>query len=401
MNAKRTYAKALRQLFLKSCTAEAALSLLALAMIAVFHGTATQDRLLLNLYYLGIVGTAYVLVRRRAFALAVLVALVAIGTTLAQVYFSGKPEIGDPLLGPVYDFAFWALLLFVGWRFAIEAYRLQTEEHRLQLQREIDERALAMRVAALTTTSHEVRQPLSAILALAETLLDASVGPLSEMQRDFVTDIDESAKYLLALVNDILDCAKAEAGMIELVHETVALPELVDQCIAIIEPKAAQAGLVVTAQISPDLREIVADPLRLKQILLNLLVNAVKFTEKNGSVKMQVRSTDKDVLISVRDTGRGIEPEQIEHLFDPYYQAASGDSGIGTGLGLSIVRHLTQLHGGSISVESVPGVGSVFCVSLPRAGTSSQHTAAQSAATAWNEITGTRPFEQTADAACV
>jgi signal transduction histidine kinase len=363
-------------------------------MIAVFHATAMEDRLLLNLYYIGIIGVTYVLIKRRALALGVLVALVAAGTTLAQVYFSAKREFGDPLLGPVYDLAVWTALLLMGWRFAIEAYRLQSEEHRLQRQREIDERAMATRAAALTSTSHEVRQPLSAILALTETLLDESTGPLSGVQRDFLRDIDESAKYLMALVSDILDYAKAEAGMIKLVPETVALPGLIDQCISMVEPRAAQAGVVVTAQVEPGLREIVADPLRLKQILLNLLTNAIKFNGEDGFVKMLVRASGSDVLISVRDTGRGIAPEQMEHLFDPYYQAAHGDGGIGTGLGLSIVRHLTQLHGGSISLESVPGVGSIFHVSLPRADVDNGPAEARAPATAGAETSGTLPAGQ-------
>jgi signal transduction histidine kinase len=146
----------------------------------------------------------------------------------------------------------------------------------------------------------------------------------------------------------------------------VALIELVEQCVAMIEPKAEQNRVSVTAQVSPEVKEVVADPLRLKQILLNLLTNAVKFNEEDGLVNVKARADGKDVLISVRDTGRGISPEQKENLFNPYYQAAHGDQGIGTGLGLSIIKHLTELHGGSISVESVPGSGSVFSVRLPR-----------------------------------
>jgi signal transduction histidine kinase len=132
------------------------------------------------------------------------------------------------------------------------------------------------------------------------------------------------------------------------------------------EPRAAEAGVSITAQVDQTVREIVADPLRLKQILLNLLSNAVKFNEQGGFVRMQVRSDGKDVVISVRDTGRGIQPEQMQRLFDPYYQAAHGDQGIGTGLGLSIIKHLVELHGGTILVDSVPGSGSVFTVRLPR-----------------------------------
>jgi cell cycle sensor histidine kinase DivJ len=148
----------------------------------------------------------------------------------------------------------------------------------------------------------------------------------------------------------------------------VAVPELVEQCIKMVESKAAKAEVTITAQMEPDVREIVADPLRLKQILINLLTNAVKFNEEGGFVKMQLRATSRDVFISVRDTGRGIAPEQVDRLFDPYFQAAHGDQGIGTGLGLCIIKHLVELHGGVVSVESVLGSGSVFTVRLPKAG---------------------------------
>jgi signal transduction histidine kinase len=352
----------------KYLTAEVGLAALTLLLIAAFHSAASEDRLLLNLYYIGIAGSAYALVKRRALALTVLVVFVAAGTTLAQVYFASKPESHDPLLDPLIDLAGWCVLLFLGWRLGVEAYRFQSEEHRLQVQREIDEKAMATRAAALTSTSHEVRQPLSAILAITETLMDQSAGPMNEVQQDFVADIDKCAKHLMALVNDILDYAKAEAGMIKLAPEAVALPELVHQCIAMAEPRAAEAAVTITAQVDPAVREVVADPLRLKQILLNLLSNAVKFNEQGGFVRMQVRTDGKDVVISVRDTGRGIAPEQLERLFDPYYQAAHGDQGIGTGLGLSIIKHLVELHGGSILVDSVPGSGSVFNVRLPREG---------------------------------
>jgi len=358
----------------KFLTVEVALTALTLLLIAVFHRVVSEDRLLLNLYYIGILTATYALVKRRALALTVLVVLVAAGTTLGQVYFVAGPGADDPLLDPITDLTSWSILLLFGWRLTLEAYRFQTEEYRLQMERRIDEKAMATRAAALTSTSHEVRQPLSAILAVSETLLDESAGPLNEVQRDFVNDIDECAKHLMTLINDTLDYAKAEAGMIKLAHEVVALPELINQCIQIAEPGAAEAEIAITAQIDPAVAEIVADPLRLKQILLNLFSNAVKFNERGGSVKIQVRPIDDDVCFSVRDTGRGISPEQIEHLFDPYYQAAHGDGGIGTGLGLSIIKHLVGLHAGSVSVDSVPGSGTVFTVRLPREGCPHEET---------------------------
>ena len=208
--------------------------------------------------------------------------------------------------------------------------------------------------------------PLAAILAVNETLINESAGPLTDLQKDFLTDIDEAAQHLMNLVNDILDFAKAEAGMIELSKEPVALPELIQQCIAMVEPRAEKINVTVSAKIDSDVVEVVADPLRVKQILLNLLSNAVKFNEPSGMVNVLVRSEDDAVLIGVRDTGRGISEEQLPHLFDPYYQATRGDQGIGTGLGLSIIKHLIELHGGAILVESVPGTGSIFTVRLPK-----------------------------------
>jgi len=368
MYLKKTTLTALWQQRCKLLKPEVGLMVLTLIMIAVFHATASEDRLLLNLYYIGIVGAAYALVKRRAFALTVAVIFVAGGTTLAQVYFAARPVSFDPILDPLADLTAWFVLLFLAWQLGLEAYRFQTEEHRLQIQREIDERAMATRAAALTSTSHEVRQPLAAVLAISETLLDGSVGEMNEVQQDFVGDIYECTTHLMALVNDILDYAKAEAGMIKLAPETVALPELVHQCVTMVEPRAAHAEVTITARVDPVVREIVADPLRLKQVLLNLLTNAVKFNEQGGSVRMQVRASEDKISISVRDTGRGIAEEQMDRLFDPYYQAAHGDQGIGTGLGLSIIKHLVELHGGSIHVESVPGSGSVFTVWLPKGG---------------------------------
>jgi two-component system sensor histidine kinase BaeS len=133
-----------------------------------------------------------------------------------------------------------------------------------------------------------------------------------------------------------------------------------------VDLKAEEARVSVTAQLAPDIKEIVADPLRLKQIVINLLTNAIKYNEPGGVVNLRARSDGDMLLLSVRDTGRGIKKEDLEHLFNPYFQAAKKDQGIGTGLGLAIIKHLTELHGGTITVESVEGSGSVFTVRLPR-----------------------------------
>jgi signal transduction histidine kinase len=247
-----------------------------------------------------------------------------------------------------------------------ETVRIQKDAREAAIQRRFEKQLVAMRAAALRSTSHEVRTPLSTILAINETLLNGSAGKLNEVQRDFLNDTEIAAQHLMALVNDILDYAKAEAGMIKLSPESVALVELVDQCVAMVERKAAEARVEITVNVASDVSEIIADPLRIKQVLLNLLTNAIKYTEPGGLVNVRVRLDGKSVLISVRDTGRGIAEEKIEYLFNPYYQAATTDQGIGTGLGLAIIKHLTELHGGSVTVESVRGSGSVFTVRLPQ-----------------------------------
>lgn len=347
-------------------TVEAVLTVLTLIMIMVFHRTASEDRLLLNLYYVGIAASAYALIQRRALALTTFVIAVAAGTTLGNVYFSPKSDRGDPLL----DLAAWCILLVLCWRLAAHGFELQVEGRHLEMQREMDGKAAAIRSSALASTSHEVRTPLTGILSFTEMLRDGSAGELTELQTDFVNEIDRCGQHLMSLVNDILDYAKAEVGLIKLTLETVALPELADQCVAMVEGQASKEEVKLTKQVDPALREVVADPLRLKQILLNLLSNAVKYSPPGGLVRIQVRASRSDVLMSVRDTGRGITPEQMEHLFDPYYQATDGDSRTGTGLGLAITKQLVELHGGTISVESSPGSGSLFTVQLPKEGPS-------------------------------
>ena len=338
---------------------------LTLLFIAVFHGTAIEDRFILNLYYVVIAAAAYALVKRRALRMMAVVVSVAAASTMVHVYLSPKSGPVDPLLDPVVDLASWAILMVLGWRLAISAYQFDAEERRHRMDREIEEQTVATRAAALTCTSHEVRTPLAGILTITEMLLDESAGPLNETQREFVKDIDRCGEHLMSLVNDILDYAKAQAGKIQLVKETVALRELVDQCVSLVRTNAVENGVTISTQMDADAEEIEADPLRLKQVLINLLSNAVKYTPKDGLVRIQCRSEDDHVILSVRDTGRGFETSQIRQLFDPYYQATHGDQGIGTGLGLAITKHLVDLHDGSITANSVEGSGSLFSVRLP------------------------------------
>lgn len=339
----------------------------AVFFLAVMHQMAFEDRFVLILYYIAAVGSAYALVRRRALGLATAVVAVVAATMFAQLYYAAEPTSWSPVFDAIRDMAALGAVLYLTVRVLMASYRLQREEKQRALENQIQEQLVAMRAQALRQTSHEVRTPLSTITAISETLLDGSTGDLNESQREFIQDIDDSAQHLLALVNDILDYAKAEAGMIRLAPQPVALAELVDQCVSMISVKANDAGVSVTAQVDAELNEVVADPLRLRQILLNLLSNAIKYNSNGGSVIVQLRPDLKDMFrITVRDTGRGIAPEHMEHLFEPYYQAAIADQGIGTGLGLAIIKHLTELHSGTIEVESVVDTGTMFTIRLPR-----------------------------------
>ena len=350
----------------KHLNADVGIFVLAIAFIGVMHTIAFEDRLVLILYYLAAVGSAYALVKRRAIGLASAVICVVAATMFAQLYYAARPDTWHPIFDALRDMLGLAALIYLTVRLLILSYEMQSDEKKRMLQNKVQAQLIAMRAEALRQTSHEVRTPLSTITAISETLLDGSTGELTEDQREFVGDIDEAAKHLLDLVNDILDYAKAEAGMIRIAPQPVALVELVNQCVTMVGPRADEAGICVTAQVDASLSEVIADPLRLRQILLNLLSNAIKYNSEGGSINVRIRPDEGGLYrISVRDTGRGISPEHLEHLFEPYYQAAVADQGIGTGLGLAIIKHLSELHGGKIEVESVVGTGSMFTVFLP------------------------------------
>lgn len=357
----------IKQFFSRALSPDFSIFGTAIFFLVVMHQMAFEDRFVLILYFLVAVGASYALVRRRALGLATAIVAVVASTMFAQAYYSARPTSWNPIFDAIRDMVALGAVLVLTVRVLLASYRLQREEKQRALQNQIQEQLVAMRAQALRQTSHEVRTPLSTITAISETLLDGSTGQLNEAQQEFVQDIDDSAQHLLALVNDILDYAKAEAGMIRLAPQPVALAELVDQCVSMVSVKAKEQDVSVTAQVDGELSEVVADPLRLRQILLNLLSNAIKFNSQGGSVIVQIRpDSGKMFRISVRDTGRGIAPEHMEHLFEPYYQAAIADQGIGTGLGLAIIKHLTELHGGTIDVESVVNTGTMFTIRLPR-----------------------------------
>jgi signal transduction histidine kinase len=231
-------------------------------------------------------------------------------------------------------------------------------------------RAVRLKDEFLATMSHELRSPLQAVLGLTEVLLSGTDGPLNETQKKYLQIIDESGQHLLSLIKDILDLSKIGAGKMELNQEIVDIKEICQISLQFIQQSAQKKHLKVTSTLDYTMsHQLNADPRRLKQILVNLLSNALKFTPEGGSIGLEVEIDKAEQVIHfiVWDTGIGIATENMERLFQPFVQVDTrlARSYEGAGLGLTLVRHLTELHGGSVSVESTLGEGSRFTISLP------------------------------------
>ena len=218
----------------------------------------------------------------------------------------------------------------------------------------------------LATMSHELRTPLNAILGFSEIIAQQAFGPEAVRQyADYALDINTSGRHLLELINDILDIAKIEAGKLEIQPENLDLEDVLDSCRRLCAVKARERGVKLALDIAPGARLVFADMRAIKQILFNLLTNAVKFSELGGTVTLAARRLDGDrVELSVSDTGIGVEAEQVPRVFEPFHQLDNSynrEAG-GTGLGLALVKALTELHGGTVEMQSTPGEGT--CVRL-------------------------------------
>ena len=231
------------------------------------------------------------------------------------------------------------------------------------------ERANESKSRFLTTVSHELRTPLNAIIGFSEMLENEVAMRLdAERRTDYARVIRESGQHLLAVVNGILDVSRIEAGQFRLRLESVAVAPEVEGCYEMMLLRAEQAGIRLDVEIAPDLPAIAADKIALRQILINLISNAVKFTPRGGAVDVAVRMTEQGLLIVVVDTGIGISEQDLPRVGDPFFQAASSydRSYEGTGLGLSVVKGLVELHGGSFGISSRLGEGTRVSIRLPR-----------------------------------
>ena len=231
------------------------------------------------------------------------------------------------------------------------------------------ERANHTKDEFLATMSHELRTPLNSIIGLSESLLEQNRGLLNEYQQKSLQIVEASGHHLLELINDILDLSKIEAKMFDFYPQPISVDEFCRSCLSFVRAQAAKKSIALGYIPEPSISKISADPRRLKQILVNLLMNAVKFTPENGHVSLRVAADLEEDLISfsVTDDGIGIPAKDLERLFQPFVQLDSSLSRQydGTGLGLSLVQKLTDLHGGSVTVESEVGKGSHFKVNLP------------------------------------
>ncbi len=244
----------------------------------------------------------------------------------------------------------------------------KAQEAELLRAREAAEEASHAKTRFLANVSHELRTPLNAIIGFSEMLGAEIFGPLADArQREYVQLIHESGSHLLQVVNDILDMSKIESGSFDVVSEPFDLAVLLESVRQMMALQADERGLALRLQLAAGLPEIVADRRACKQILINLLSNAVKFTDKGGTIALGARLEGSGVAIFVRDTGIGIAEKDIPRLGTPFVQADSGYDRRheGTGLGLSVVKGLTELHGGTMRIESRLGEGTCVTISLP------------------------------------
>jgi PAS domain S-box-containing protein len=247
-----------------------------------------------------------------------------------------------------------------------------TERKRIELEllktKESAEASSRAKSEFLATMSHELRTPLNAIMGLSQLLQQKIVGTLNEKQEEYINYIYSSGEQLLALINDVLDFSKIEIGKEELILLPLQVQDICNSIISSVCDRALEKKLQLTTKIYPEADVCIADEGKIKQILLNLLTNAIKFTPA-GKVSLTVKKVPQGMMFTVSDTGIGIDSSQLKFLFEPFKQLDSrlNRDYEGTGLGLALTRKLARMHGGDVTVESTLGEGSRFMLFLPDA----------------------------------
>jgi signal transduction histidine kinase len=216
--------------------------------------------------------------------------------------------------------------------------------------------------------SHELRSPLHTVIGFSELLAEETEGPLNEKQKRFISHIHKDSLHLLDLINDLLDLSKIEAGRFELRQEAFHIGAVIEEGLSSVRPRATAKSVEIRTDVSIP-TPVFADRVRFKQILHNLLTNAIKFTPDGGKVWVEAAPRDRFAEVSVSDTGIGIPEDQRQSVFDKFYQVRTATAGVleGTGLGLAITKRLVEQHGGRIWLKSETGNGSSFTFTIPLA----------------------------------
>jgi len=265
-------------------------------------------------------------------------------------------------------------------RESLQLAKAEADEMNAQLQQAIGRanrlavEAQAANVAKsqfLANMSHEIRTPLNAIIGFTEILQDQFFGPLNEKQLEYLEDILGSGKHLLEVINDVLDLSKVEAGKTVLRLSRFYICDIVVRSLQTVKEKCLKNGITLTTDVDPETKdfEVDADETKIKQIMYNLLSNAAKFTPQGGSITVKTARIGDCCAISVVDTGIGVDQENLERIFEDFYQVNNSvtDKTQGTGLGLPLTKRFVEMHGGAITVESVPEKGSTFTFTIPLA----------------------------------
>jgi signal transduction histidine kinase len=262
-----------------------------------------------------------------------------------------------------------ALVPWEGRRIVHFVVRDLTEAKQFNEARQIAEAANQAKSEFLASMSHELRTPLNVILGMAEILRKKTLGDLNRDQQESVASVEESGRYLLSLINDILDLSKIEAGMLQLDIQEAAVRDVVESSLRFVREAAHRKKITLESSYRQEILYLHVDARRLKQILVNLLANSVKFTPEGGHITIEVsQPIDRhQISFSVQDNGIGIDEKDLPKLFKSFQQidSALNRKYAGTGLGLSLVKRMTEMHGGTVAVASKPGHGARFTITLP------------------------------------
>ncbi|MEO0620444.1 MAG: HAMP domain-containing sensor histidine kinase, partial [Pseudomonadota bacterium] len=246
------------------------------------------------------------------------------------------------------------------------------------------ERALIERTEALEAAdrlkndfvshmSYELRTPLTNIIGFSELLSSDRIGPLNEKQREYLSDIHVSSNTLQTIINDILDLATIDAGAFALSLQPVSIADIIESAVSGIHEKLQRAGIRLHIEVEPGIEDVLADANRMKQVLYNLLSNAIGFSQEGAHVRLTCHRDGGMVVFAVSDDGVGIPAEMHETVFERFESNAQGTRHRGAGLGLAIVRSLVELHGGKIALASQPGVGTTVTVRIPASAAARGH----------------------------